>query len=428
MIARRDAARPRVLFLNRSYWPDVEATGQLLTELCEDLARSFDVMVLAGQPNQNPENVKFRKYGHQVQHGVHVRRVWNTRLSKSFLPGRAMNLMTYLAAASLASLGGARPDVVVAETDPPLLCLLGAVLQQWHGAKLVVYLQDIYPDVAVALGKLPDGPLTRQLRRTMFGVYRRADRVVVLSRDMRKLLIDSGVPARRITCIPNWIDTRLVAPRAKKNNFREEHGLNGQFVVMYSGNMGLTQRLDEVIEAARRLRDCRDVVFLLIGDGASRRRLEETVRKQALGNVRFLPYQPKQRLAESLGAADLHLVPLDPRVASCLMPSKLYGILASGRPLVAIAPGDCELAQITRREAVGLVVPPGDPGALSDAIRQSAGQRDRLGRMGTTARQLAETHYDRHIATGRFGRMLARLLPRSCGARRPVSSPVTYRA
>ena len=419
--------RPRLLFLNRSYWPDAEATGQLLTELCEDLVPSFDVTAIAGQPNQNPAGMHYRKQGWQDHNGVHVRRVWNARLPKRSLPGRAVNLLSYFVGAWLAALAVPRPDVVIVETDPPLLCLLGAFLRRWHRAKLVVYLQDIYPDIAVALGKLPDGLPTRLLRRLMFGAYRRADRVVVLSRDMRNLLAASGVNAQKIQCIPNWIDTRLVVPRKQRNAFRAEHGLDGQFVVMYSGNMGLCQRLDDVLSAADLLRDRNDVLFLLVGDGASRPQLQESARRLKLSNLRFLPYQPRDRLAESLSAADVHLVPLDPRVSSCLMPSKLYGVLASGTPLLAIAPDDCELAEITQREAVGLVVPPGQPETLANVIRNLLDEQGDLREMGVRARRLAERWYDRRRVVPQFARMLQELLSISPSAPRTARRPRTLR-
>ena len=413
--ASADARRPRVLLFNRSYWPDAEATGQLLTELCEDLAAAFDVTVVAGQPNQNPGKVKFRRRGRQLRNGVRILRVWNTRFPKRFLPGRAVNLLSYLAGAALAALRVQRPDIVVVETDPPLLCLLGAFLRWWYGAKLVVYLQDIYPDIAIALDKLPNGRMTQSLRKLMFGIYRRADRVVVLSRDMEQLLIRSGVAPRKISCIPNWVDTAHIVPQKRQNAFRAEHGLDGELVVMYSGNMGLCQRLDDVLAAADRLRDRSDVLFLLIGDGASRISLQQTARRLALPNVRFLPYQPRQHLAESLSAADLHLIPLDPRITSCLMPSKLYAVLASGSPLLAVAPDDCELAELTRRHDIGVVIPPSQPEVLADRIRLIADHPWDLEEMGRRARRVAEDRYDRRRMTRRFGGMLSRLLGPGAG-------------
>ena len=223
-----------MLVLNRSYWPDAEATGQFLSELCEDLADRFQVTVVAGQPNENPDGVAFRRTGWDEHRGVRIRRVWNSRFPKSFLPGKAVNLLTYLATACWAALTVPRPDIVVVETDPPLLPFLGALLQRWRRARLVVYVQDIYPDVAVALGKLSEGRLTRAWRAALSAVYRRADRVVVLSRDMQALLVKWGLPAAKIERLSNWVDTRQVYPVRPQNPFRARHGLEGRFVVMYS--------------------------------------------------------------------------------------------------------------------------------------------------------------------------------------------------
>lgn len=405
-----DSTLPRALFLNRSYWPDAEATGQLLTELCEDLSDSFQITVVAGQPNQNPGQAAFRKFGADLHEGVQIRRVWHTQFSKRSLLGKVVNLLSYTLAALWTSLRLSRPDVIVVETDPPLLCFVGAFLQRWWKAKLVVYLQDIYPDVAIALGKIREGRLSRLLRKAMFYCYRRADRVVVLSRDMRTLLVESGIAPERIRRIPNWVDTTQVFPSQGDDHFRQQHGIDRQFLVMYSGNMGLCQRLEDVVQAAEHLRERNDILFLLIGDGVLRPRLEADVANRGLSNVRFLPYQPKAELRQSLNAADLHLVPLDPRVTSCLMPSKLYGILAAGCPLLAVAPGYCELAKVTRKADVGLVVSPCDPQELAKAVRWGVDHRSDLIAMGANARNLAEERYDRRICTREFRRMLRTVL------------------
>lgn len=404
-----DAGRPRVLFVNRSYWPDAEATGQLLTELCEDLAASFDVEVIAGQPNQNPEQAEFRRHGVELRNGVAIRRVRHTRFSKASFLGRLANYASFFVAALVAAIRSQRPNVIVVETDPPLLCLLGAVARWRHRCRLIVYLQDIYPDVAVAVGKLRDGWLTSWLRRLFFRVYRTADRVVVLSEDMKSVLRGGGVASSTIRIIPNWVDTSTVWPVKHDNAFRRRHDLDGKFVVMYSGNMGLCQRLETVLSAAELLRHRPHILFVLVGNGASRADLETLSQERRLSNVRFFDYRPRSELPESLSAADVHLVSLDPRVTNCLMPSKLYGILASGTALVAVAREHCELSQVVQEATVGLVVEPDNPRALASRLLWCADHPRQLQEMGMRARALAEARYDRRISTSCFAQMLSEL-------------------
>jgi glycosyltransferase involved in cell wall biosynthesis len=403
---RREKANARILVLNRSYWPDAEATGQLLAELCEDLVEEFEPTVIAGQPNQNPAGVSCRSWGVDRHNGVAIRRVPHLKLGKKSLCGRALNMLTYLAGALAVALCVSRPAAVVVETDPFLLPIIGRWLQWRHRCRLIVYLQDIYPDVAVALGKVRDGWFTRTLRRWLFSIYRSADRVIVLGDDMRKILTDAGIPSERISVLPNWADTTKIYPIRQANSFRIREQLDGHFVVMYSGNLGLCQGLDDVLEAAGRLRDRRDILFLLIGDGASRARLEQRAREDRLDNVRFLPYQPHSELAHSLSAADLHLVPLDARVTGCLVPSKLYGILAAGVPALVVAEEHCEASRVVESSSTGKTVSPGHPELLAEAIAWFADHRAELREMGSRARLLAEREYDRQIATNRFARLL----------------------
>ncbi|MEX0643460.1 MAG: glycosyltransferase family 4 protein [Pirellulales bacterium] len=394
--------RPRLLFINRSYWPDVEATGQLLTELCEDLAADFDVTVICGRARTVVEDVPPGAEQLDERRGVQIRRVRHTQFNKASFVGRLANMLTFQMAATWSALFAPRFDLVVVETDPPFLCLLGRLLQVLRRVPLVCYLQDIYPDVAVALGKLRPGLLARLLRSAFFHVYRRSDAVVVLSRDMQNLLIEGGVPAEQVHVIPNWIDTDLVHPIKDANRFRHLHGLDDRFVVMYSGNLGLSQNLTQVLEAAAHVRNCEQIVFAFIGSGADRPNLERIAREKGLTNVRFFDYQPKAELADSLSAADVHLVVLQPQIRRLLMPSKLYGALASGTPVLAITAGDCELAEIVEQHDLGRVVSNGQVAELADAVRTMSTSPATLHRQATNARQFAESHCTRAVSVARL--------------------------
>ncbi|MGC1272873.1 MAG: glycosyltransferase family 4 protein [Planctomycetaceae bacterium] len=420
---RRPSSRPRVLFLNRSYWPDGEATGQLLTELTEDLADRFDVSVVAGLPNTNPSNESFPLFRTVTRNGVAIHRVPHTRLPKRWLPARAVNFITFLLLATARATCCRRQDVLVVETDPFLLAFAGAVLRLRHRGRLVVYLQDIHPDVGVAVGRLKETRLTRFLRTALLAVYRRADRVVVLSRDMRDTLVTADVPARSIACLPNWTDIDQIRPAAGVSRFRTRAGITPEtFLVMYSGNLGVTQQLERVLDAAEQLLNRRDVLFAFVGGGAAESELRSAVERRGLSNLRFFPYQPKEDLGDSLSAADLHVITVHPAALAFLMPSKFYGILAAGRPVVAAAHAASELATEILENRVGYVVPPGDAAALSQTIANAADRREELAAFGERARRLAESTYDRRLVTSRFGDLLDEVFDGSQGQKEPAAA------
>lgn len=403
--------RPAVLVLNRSYWPDVEATGQLLAELCSDLvAGAFDVRVIAGEPNLASSDGRFAAVGTHTIDGVSVIRVSTKKFSKSSLWSRGLGLLSYFFQAGWKAAWGRRPDAIVVETDPPFLLALGGLLKWKHRRPLVCYLQDLHPEVGLALGRFKPGPITWALKAmTQFGL-KRADRVVVLGEDMRRRVEARGVPADRIHVVPNWADTSNVRPGPPSERLRAEWGLSGKFVVMYSGNLGLSQNLHRVLDAAALLKDA-TVTFAFVGDGAYKRSLQERVAAERLENVKFFPYQPKDRLSESLGAADVHLVTLQGGLAGYIVPSKLYGILAAGRPYIAAVPAEGETAAVTERGRCGLRVDPDNPAALADTVRWCLDHREELAEMGVRGRELAESEFDRKVSTGKFAAVLATVVP-----------------
>ncbi len=406
---------PRVLFLNRSYWPDMEATGQLLTELCEGLSEDFQVEVLAGQPNSiNPlAPADWRQLeGHG---GVRIRRLRHTRFPKGRIWARLVNYLTFSLAVCRTLQRWPVPDVVVFETDPFLLALEAHRLQQRTGCKLVGYLQDIHPDVGLAIGKIRDSFAVRRLRRSLFDVYRKCDRVVVLSEDMRQLLVAEDVCPDRVAVIPNWADTQKIIPAQATSRFRTQHGLTDKFVVMYSGNLGLTQRLSSFVAAAELLVDEARIHFAFVGRGSLEGQLRDEVAARGLKNISFFDYQPREELADSLAAADLHLVPLAAELAGCLMPSKLYGILAAGRPCLTNAPAGSELHRVISEQRVGFAVPSGSVAELAAAIREAAADPGRLRDMGMRARQLAETQYSRPQSVEKFRRLLMDVIAEPVG-------------
>jgi glycosyltransferase involved in cell wall biosynthesis len=293
--------------------------------------------------------------------------------------------------------------VIVAETDPPLLGALAAVLKRRWRCRLVYNVRDLYPDIAEVTGGVRSPFLLELLRRGNDYAYERADLIVTLGHDMARRIVDKGVSPDKVVVVPDWVDCGRIRP-LDTNPLRRSFG--DKFVVMYSGNIGLSQQLEAVLEAADRLRDDERILFAIIGDGARKKWLQERAHVMGLINVSFLPYQPLEKLGESLSAADLHLIPLAPGAAGCLVPSKIYGILAAGRPFIAMMEESAEVAHIARDDKVGFVVRPGNVDALIGAIRQAVDSPEHLKLMGARARRLAEVRFDRIKVTTMFGSML----------------------
>lgn len=443
----RDAAMPRVLILNRSFYPDTEATGQLLTTLCRGLAVRYEIEVIAGHPNHvqtgddstgsaSDESIStVPNTGgftlHAPEGAIEVCTARHTRFAKTSLVGRAANFVSFVAMALVTALRRPKADVVVCETDPFLLLLIGPLVARRHGAKFVAYLQDIYPDVAVAVGKVRERAFTRWLRRRLVAACNRAERVVVLSEDMRDRCIRNGVRPTtddgqpRIAIVPNWTDCQAVYPIKSNNRFRHVHDLEDAFVVMYSGNLGMAHLIEPLVDVAEDLSrspvDGVDVQFVLIGEGARKAALQQAVAERGLTNVRFLTYQPRETLAESLSAADVHLVTMKPETAGCVVPSKLYGALASGTAVVVAGPEQGDLARVVRDADAGLVVAadPSEtlPRRLAGAIRTLAANPEATAAMGQRARHVCERDYDAPSSIAAFDRVLRGALGR------PLATP-----
>jgi glycosyltransferase involved in cell wall biosynthesis len=303
--------------------------------------------------------------------------------------------LTYFASACIAGLKLKRPDVVVALTDPPIIGLAALLAAFRFRAKLVISYRDLFPEVARLLEESRSRWIEWVLHRVNRILIRTADRLVALGEKMKERLIqEKGAPPHKVAIIPDWADSAAIVPGPKENRFSKTHGLVNRFVVMHSGNMGAAANLEELVEAAIYLRDLADVVFVFIGEGVRKVPLEEKVRRLGLKNVLFLPYQPKEVLTDTFSSADCFLISLKPGLAGYIMPSKLYGVLAAGRPYVAAVDEECDVVRITHRYQCGLVAQPGDPKDVAEKIRLLYNDRPLGERLGANAREAA-SHFDR---------------------------------
>lgn len=403
----------KIAFFNRSYWPDQAATGQLLTELAEDLTarHGCEVTIVAGRALHaaGQERAPRVPVAREVHNGVTILRANGTRWPTRRFAARAANYLTYFGSAALAGCLIGRQDVVVSLTDPPIVGLAALAAARRSGARFVFLCEDIFPEVAALLEDFHNATVNRALDRTNRFLLRHADAVVALGDRMRRRLVEEkGADPAHVQVIHNWADCDGIAPGAKDNAFARAHGLADKFVVMHSGNMGLSQNLPALLDAAERLRDHAGIVFALVGNGSSRPALEQAAAARKLSNVRFFPYQPKAELDQSFAAADVFVVSLRAGIEGYIVPSKVYGILAAGRPYIAAVDPSCEAAAIAREHHCGLSIAPGDADALARAVLTLYQNRHATLEMGRRGRHAA-LQFDRRVAVRAYFDLFARV-------------------
>ncbi|HZG54801.1 MAG TPA: glycosyltransferase family 4 protein [Pyrinomonadaceae bacterium] len=403
----------RLLILNQFFYPDHSAISQLMTDLAESLVeRGLSVTALSGRGLYNggktlPPREEYR--------GVRVERAWATSFGKRSVAGRLADYFTFYLGAAWKLLTLPRHDVVMALTLPPLIGLLALFACRLRGMRLVALVEDIYPDVGVALGTFREGGLlARLLDRLNRLVLRRADRVIVLGDCMRERVMDKihDASEERIDIIHNWADGEKIRPLAagERNSFAEEQELGQRFVVQFSGNFGMVNDFDTPLEAARLLRNRADIIFLFIGDGVKAGEIKEFVSRHDLANVRVLPYQSRENLLYSLAAGHAHLVTLADGLAGLSVPSKTYGILAAGRPVIFVGDPRSDIARLVAEHGCGAVVRTGEAMRLASIITAWADDPAALATLGDEGRALFSRRFDRPQAVAAYAESLSKSL------------------
>ncbi len=397
----------RVLLINQTFYPDHAATAQHAHDLARDLvAAGHEVMVIASRSAYGSRGAALPR--RETVDGVEVHRVGVSFFGKASLLLRLIDFLVFYVLALFKAFTLRRPDVVTPFTTPPMIVLVGYLLSRVKRCACVYWVMDLYPDVPVAFGVLKRGGVAaRGLEWVHRYVMRRVDRAVVLGRCMRDRVEGKGVPASRLALIRPWADAAELAPLDRDANpLRAQWGLGDRWVVMYSGNLGLAHDADTLFEAMRRLDERGDLAFVFVGGGKGMSQLEGRVREAGLSGVRFEPYQPRERLAASLSAADLHLISQSSSMTGLLVPSKAMGVMASGRPAVFVGDAEAEAGRLLAEEGAGRVSPPGDALGLAEAIAWFASHRDEARVMGAAARRAVVERYDRSHATAAWERLL----------------------
>jgi colanic acid biosynthesis glycosyl transferase WcaI len=390
------------------YAPDYGPSAPIYTALCEDLQRmGCDVTVVTAFPHYGgadaaANGAHARLPSSERRNGVRVLRSWIYTVPRSSLWRRLLYHASFNITSTLAAMRAARPDVVLG--DAPTLwsglpLLVHAVLRR---TPFVYTVHDVYPDILVKLGVLRNARAVAAIDRVERFFYRRAVKVSVLTDGFKEALLRKEVPAAKIDVIPACVDVEHIRPLPKENALRQRLGLAGKFVVLYAGNLGMSQGLETVLDAAERLTAEPRVTFAFVGEGPSRAGLEARARDRGLRNVVFTSFFPREEVPLVYAMADVSLVALKHEIVGESVPSKTYTIMASGRPVVATVNPRTEVGAILARAGCGCCVPPEDAGSLADAISSLLHDGALREAMGARGRSFAVEHYGREVASRRY--------------------------
>ena len=398
----------RVLLLNQTFYPDLVATAQHMADLGRYMVqRGHEFEVIASRSAYHQHGALLP--AHEDWEGIRIHRVGRSFFGKGTILQRLFDFGLFYVAAMFKALCVQRPDVVLCLTTPPFIVTVGWLLRLLRGCRLVYLVMDLYPDVPVACGVMKaGGVLTRLLERVNRFCLRRADRAVVLGRCMRERVEEKIGPADHVRLVTPWASAEEIIPlRRAENRFRAEQGWGDKFVVAYCGNFGLGHDMETLLSAVEDMSAEDGVLFAFVGGGARLAEVQRRVVQRGLGNVSILPYQARERLGEMLSAADVQLISMREGIEGLIVPSKLYGIMAAGRPTVFVGPSGSEVARTMREHECGAVVGCGDVAGLVERLRFLRANPEAAGEMGRRARAALEEHYEREGCCRRLVEVLA---------------------
>lgn len=385
------------------FFNTVEPVSPLYRDLLPELGnRGVEVEVVLSRGDYRPVRKPLEEV--LTHPRIRIKRVGIACSEKRGKGSRLLGMLSYAVGAILLSLKGHRADLNVFLTQPPLFSIWGYALRLLRKEPYLCVMMDVYPDVAIRVGILAEKSWLAKLLKTIsIAVLRNSSAVVVIGRCMHENLVAKGVPAEKIHFIPNWVNERDIYPIPhEKNRLRKELNLGNALVVLYSGNLGISHHFESLLEIIRRMRDVPGLRFIIVGGGAQWKKIENVKREERLENLLLLPFQPMDLLAESLSMGDVHLASLRDGFEGLEVPSKAYGALAVGRPLIYLGNPSGEIARMVEEAEIGFVVPDSDVSRLEAVILRYLADRTLVAQQGERALCLGRSIYSSSNGVQRY--------------------------
>jgi len=406
-----------ILMLTLVYGPDTVSTANMMTDIAHGLSdNGHNVTVLTSVPHYNPskevlDNPSMRSswrkpFTESIEHGVRVLRVFMPP-KRHKIWARAFDYIIFQALTTILALFRvSRPDVVFV-TSPPITLGVSGILIAWmKGGRFVYDVRELWPDVPVRMGLFRNPLLINFVYWLEDFVYKKSVAISTIARSFQNTLVDRGVPRKKLYFTPNFVDIGFITPSDSKNEFSSANGLDDMFVVLYAGNVGLTQGLEILLEVASEFTINKIIQFVVVGDGAARSSLEAALTQSNLTNIRMLPFQPARLVNSMYATADVCIVPLLRGFSYDTVPSKIYTAMAAGRPVLASAEADSETALLLNESSAGVCVEPESPEALIEAITSLYENPTHVSDMGNNGRKWIVNYYARSVVIDAYDNMV----------------------
>ncbi len=398
----------KLYIINQHYYPELASTAQVFQEIAEYFVTvGYDVTVIAGIPFYH-DNISAEHYKLNGLNGVKIKRLWNTVFNKSSFMGKGLNLLTFQVSLLFYTLFRIKKySIVMAGTNPPLAVVSAALAKIFKRFKLVSVVQDLYPDILISSGYANEDALPyKLLSKVMKRSFRRCDSVVTISHDMG-MHISRTYEIDHVDIINNMVIGEIFPMR--NNELKAREGLSDKLVVMYSGNFGVAHEYETLFNTVMLLKNNVDIVFRIVGGGINYNLFKEACASENFSNITFLPYVDKEELNENLNLADIHIIIFNDNFKNVLMPSKYYGILASGKPFIIIADGENDISRDIGSDHMGFVIRRGDSTGLLRILLDIAENKDKLLEMSEKAIRLYNEKYSRDLVFEKYRQLLKEL-------------------
>lgn len=398
----------KLLILSEFFYPDKSSTPKVLTELAEDMVEyGLDVDVITSKTSYKAENSYLKD--REKYKNINIKRVYSTEFNRNNFVGRIINYITFLISTFMSVILKKDYDCILMVSNPPILPIVGYLVNKIRQKPYIYLLHDVYPDIAVKVGAIKEkGIMFKSMSFINKKIFRSASKIIVLGHDMKQNLLDKGVPSDKIEIITNWADRNKIYKISKDNSFSINNNINKTFNIVYTGNIGRFHDIETILDSAMKLKNNNMIKFIFVGDGYKKKLIEDFTKINNLKNIKLIGYQYGEDYNQLLNSADIFITTLDKGIEGLGVPSKTYSYLAAGKPIIAIMNSNSEIGSLVENNNLGIQVDSGDSEKIVEYIINIITDLNKYKEVEENIFNIFEKKYERKIVTKEFYNLIKR--------------------